>query len=287
MLSIINTYIETGASILVCDYSVIQKKFWEQFKKYNVTSLSGVPYIFDIILKLGLNKIYIPSLCAFTIAGGRLNNKSSMAILDFCEKHNIKFTMMYGQTEATARMAYLNCKDASKKIGSIGKSIPFTEMWIQNEKGKKINKPGEVGELFFKGKNVSMGYSKNVDDLVNGDDNKGILQSGDLASFDKEGFFYIKGRVARIAKIFGNRLNLDELEEKMRIKGIEVACKNQGDSLLVFFESIFFKNEVINKVSEITGQNKIAFECIEVAKFPRTLSGKVDYLKLQKKLLNA
>ena len=137
--------------------------------------------------------------------------------------------MMYGQTEATARMAYLNWKDASKKIGSIGKSIPFSEMWLENKKGEKIKKSGKIGELIFKGKNVSMGYSRNVLDLTRGDDNKGILRSGDLACFDDEGFFYIKGRITRIAKIFGNRLNLDEIEDKMRIKGIEIACKNKGN----------------------------------------------------------
>ena len=287
MLSIINTHIESGASILVCDYSVTQKKFWEQFKNNKVTSLSGVPYIFDIFLKLGLNKIYTPFLRTFTHAGGKLDNKSAKKILEFCEQNNIKFTMMYGQTEATARMAYLDWRDAPKKIGSIGKSIPFTKMWLENKKGEKVKKSGEIGELIFKGKNVSMGYSRNVLDLIKGDDNKGILRSGDLASFDDEGFFYIKGRINRIAKIFGNRLNLDEIEEKMKIKGIEVACKDKGDKLSVFFESCFLKRDVLNKVSEITGQNQIAFECIGVTKFPRTLSGKIDYFKLEKEVLNA
>ena len=287
MLSIINTHIESGASILVCNHSVAQKKFWEQFKNNHVTSLSGVPYIFDIFLKLGLSKIYIPSLRTFTHAGGKLENKSAEKILKFCENNKIKFTMMYGQTEATARMAYLDWRDASKKIGSIGKSIPFTEMWLENKKGEKIKKSGEIGELIFKGKNVSMGYSRNVLDLTRGDDNKGILRSGDLACFDDEGFYYIKGRITRIAKIFGNRLNLDEIEDKMRIKGIEIACKDKGNKLSIFFESCFLKKDVLNKVSEITGQNKISLECVGVTKFPRTLSGKIDYFKLEKGDLNA
>ena len=287
MLSIINTHIDSGASILVCDYSVTQKKFWEQFKANKVTSLSGVPYLFDIFIKLGLNKIYIPSLHTFTHAGGKLDNKSAKKILEFCEQNNIKFTMMYGQTEATARMAYLNCKNTPNKLGSIGKSIPSTEMWIENKNGEKVKKPGEIGELVFKGKNVSMGYSKNINDLNKSDENKGILRTGDLASFDDEGFFYIKGRLTRIAKIFGNRLNLDEIEEKMKIKGIEVACKEKEDKLSVFFESSFLKKDVLNKISEITGQNKISFKCIGINRFPRTFSGKIDYSKLEKEVLNA
>ena len=287
MLSIINTHVDSGASILVCDYSVTQKKFWEEFKDNKVTSLSGVPYLFDIFLKLGLSKIYIPSLRTFTQAGGKLDIRSAKKVLEFCKKNNIKFTMMYGQTEATARMAYLNWKNAINKSGSIGKSIPSTKMWLENTNGEKVKKSGEIGELVFKGKNVSMGYSNGVEDLNKEDENKGILRTGDLASFDDEGFFYIEGRLTRIAKIYGNRLNLDEIEEKMKTVGIEVACKERGDKLLVFFESNVSKKDVLDKISEITGQNKISFKCVVINKFPRTFSGKIDYYKLQKEGLNA
>ena len=101
--SIVNTYIESGASIVVCNYSIFNKEFWEQFKKNKITSLSGVPYIYEMIIKLGLEKIYIPSLKILTQAGGKLNNILAKKVIQFCKNKKIKFFMMYGQTEASAR----------------------------------------------------------------------------------------------------------------------------------------------------------------------------------------
>jgi len=101
-----------------------------------------------------------------------------------------------------------------------------------------------------------------------------------LATFDEEGFFYIKGRKNRIIKIFGNRFNLDEIENSMHESGIKVICKENNEKLLVFFESNFLESEVLKKISNITGQNKMAFKCISIKSFPRTMSGKIDYVKL-------
>ena len=280
MLSIINTYIESGASIVVCNYSIFNKEFWEQFKKNKITSLSGVPYIYEMLIKLGLEKIYIPSLKILTQAGGKLNNTLAKKIIQFCKNKKIKFFMMYGQTEASARMSLLNWKDAERKIESIGKPIPFTKMWIEDNAGKIIKKPNIVGELIFKGKNVSQGYCNNIRDLKKKDTNKGILKTGDLATFDEEGFFYIKGRKNRIIKIFGNRFSLDEIENSMLESGIKIICKEDNEKLLVFFESDFLESEVLKRISNITGQNKIAFKCISIKSFPRTMSGKIDYVKL-------
>jgi len=281
MLSIINTFIEAGGSIFVSNHSVIQKEFWNEFRENNISSLSGVPYIYEIFIKLGLKNIYIPSLKMLTQAGGKLNQKSTEKIIDFCNNNDLKFISMYGQTEASPRMTYLNWRDCSKKIGSIGKAIPFTDIWLENNNGEKIKTSNEIGELIFRGKNVSMGYSNTILDLTKGDENKGILKTGDLAYFDNEGYFYIKGRKNRIIKIFGNRLNLDEIEERMKQNNLDVACKDINDKLFIFHEKKFLSENVLNKISEITSQNKIAFKCIAIDKLPRTTSGKIDYLKLK------
>ena len=280
MLSIINTHIESGASIFVSKNSVIQKEFWKDFRENKITSLSGVPYIFEMLIKLGLKNLSTSYLKTLTHAGGKLDINSTQKIIEFCKEQGIKFISMYGQTEASPRMTYLDWKDYPKKIGSIGKAIPFTEIWLEKDNGVKIQNPNETGELIFSGKNVSMGYSNNIKDLIKGDENKGILKTGDLAYFDNEGYFYIKGRKNRITKIFGNRLNLDEIEEKMKEINIEVFCKEINDKLYVFFEKNFIPEHVLNKISLITGQNKIAFNCIQLKKLPRTSSGKIDYIKL-------
>ena len=280
MLSIINTYLESGASIYISKYSIIQKKFWEEFLKYKITSLSGVPYIFEMLVKLGLKKLPLNNLKILTHAGGKLDIDSAKIIIKFCGENKIKFFSMYGQTEASPRMTYLDWKVASKKIGSIGKAIPNTEIWLENENGEKIKNSNEIGELIFSGRNVSMGYSNNLKDLKKDDENKGVLKTGDYACFDDEGYFYIKGRKKRITKLFGNRFNLDEIEEKMKKLKFEVFCKDVNDKLYIFFDKDFDSKDVLNKVSKITGQNKIAFSCIKLKQLPRTSSGKVDYLKL-------
>jgi acyl-CoA synthetase (AMP-forming)/AMP-acid ligase II len=201
-------------------------------------------------------------------------------MIEFSKSKKINFYTMYGQTEASPRMSFLNYLDAEKKIGSIGKAIPNTKMWLEDEKGKLIKKPGITGELIFKGDNVSLGYCNNIKDLNRKDDNVGILRTGDLAYFDKNNFFYIKGRKNRIIKIFGNRFNLDEIENKMAELKIEVICKEKNNKLLVFFDTNISKETVLGLITKVTGQNQLGFKCIKIDKFPRTTSGKIDYLKL-------
>ena len=281
MLSIINTHLEAGASIVVTDFSIMQKQFWLEYKEKNVTSLSGVPYIYEIFLKLGLKNIFIKSLRLLTQAGGKIETNTSKKIIKFCKKHKIKFITMYGLTEASPRISYLAWKYAKNKIGSIGKSIPKTTMWIESEDGKKIIKPGQIGELIFKGKNVSLGYANSINDLNKDDDNKGVLKTGDLAYFDKDNFFYIQGRKNRIAKIFGNRVNLDEIEMKMKRKNFDIACKASTKKINIFYEKKLLKNKILFNLSKITGQNKIGFELINIKKIPRTKVGKIDYSNLE------
>lgn len=281
MLSIINTFIESGASIFVSKNSIIQKEFWTEFFENKITSLSGVPYIFEMFIKLGLKNLSTPYLKTITQAGGKLDRNLTEKIIEFCREQGIEFISMYGQTEASPRMTYLSWKDCSKKIGSIGKAIPFTEIWLEKDNGNKIENANETGELIFKGENVSMGYSNGISDLIKGNENKGILKTGDLAYFDSEGYFYIKGRKSRITKIFGNRLNLDEIEQKMKLNGVEVACKEISNKLFVFFNKNLLIEDVLKKLSHITGQNKKAFNCVQLKEMPRTSSGKINYIKLK------
>jgi acyl-CoA synthetase (AMP-forming)/AMP-acid ligase II len=220
------------------------------------------------------------NLKLFTQAGGKMNIENQKLILDFFKRNNAKFITMYGQTEASPRISYLEPKYNFTKLGSIGKAIPKCKMWIENSKGKKIDKTNEIGELVFKGKNVFMGYAKDISDLKKPDTNKGLLKTGDLAFVDKDGFFYLTGRKSRVIKIFGNRFSLDEIEERIQKKGISIACKNKNDELYIYYENNLKKNDIIKIITNITKQNKIDFKLILLKRFPRKSNGKIDYQNL-------
>ena len=155
-------------------------------------------------------------------------------------------------------------------------------MWIENNNNNKNIEIGTVGELYVSGNNVSLGYSNNYLDLKKGDLNKGILKTGDLAFKDQDGFFYIKGRTKRIAKIYGNRINLDEIEDRMSLIGIKIGCIEKKDTILVFYDDLSLADIIKKKVSEVTGQNKNFFKVFYLNILPRTQSFKINYLALEK-----
>ena len=150
---------------------------------------------------------------------------------------------------------------------------------VCNSQRKKISKPYQIGELTFYGKNVSSGYSYKFSDL-NKFERKKILYTGDLAYFDKEKFFYIKGRKNRIFKIYGNRINLDEVEFRMKKQNYDVVLKEVNKKLNVFFEKNYSKNKIQKNLNEIIGQNILQIKFTNLKKFPRTNSGKINYKKL-------
>ena len=216
-LSIINTHLYSGASIVVTNLRVIEKAFWKLFNEQEVTSFGGVPYFYDILRKLKFHEINLPKLKYFTQAGGPLNRELTEYYLDYAEDNKIRFFVMYGQVEATSRMTYLPYKMSRKKTGSIGVPISGGKICLQNDKSNDDVK----GELIYEGKNVSMGYAICGEDLAKDDENNGVLVTGDLAKRDKDGFYYIVGRKKRFIKLFGNRVNLDETERLIKnIKSI-------------------------------------------------------------------
>ena len=162
MLSVINTHLEVGASIIISKYSLIEKQFWQLYKKNKVTSLNGVPYTYEIIRKIGFKNIKISTLKYLTHAGGKIEKNNLKEIISFCKKNKIKFFSMYGQTEASPRISYLKPEFSEKKIGSIGKGMKENKIYIIDNAGKKILEPFKEGEIICEGKNVFMGYSKKL-----------------------------------------------------------------------------------------------------------------------------
>ena len=218
MLSIFNTHLENGGKIHFTNKSIIQRDFWNYFNKNKINSFYGVPYHYQLLAKNKFKFFTSKNLNYIANAGGKLDVNVINALVDFCKKKKIYFFSMYGQTEASPRISYLPLKFLKSKTESIGKGLPGTKIWIENENKKKIIEPFVSGELVCKGKNISLGYCKSREDLSKSNTNQNVLRTGDLAYFDSDKFFYINGRISRMAKIFGNRINLDELEKRLREK---------------------------------------------------------------------
>ena len=268
MLSIINSHFLQGGSIVTCEYSIMQKEFWDLIKEKKVTTFSGVPFTFEMLKRLRFDRMDLESIKYITQAGGKLREDLVEYFINSCEKKDIKFIVMYGQTEATARISYLPWKNRDK-IGSIGIAIPDVKIELAND-----------GELICKGDNVTLGYSQNCYDLYKGDENKGILYTGDIAKQDKDGFFYIVGRKKRFVKIFGNRVNLDELEKIANKNGYEVVIGGNDEKIVIYSTKEY--KDIIEFLSKIIKQNKKVFKLKIIDSIIRNSSGKVLYKEMEK-----
>ena len=268
-------------TIIVNNYTLIDKKFWNILDNKKASNFGGVPFMYEILDKIGFEKKIPKSLEYITQADGKLSKDLLGKFIEISKNNNLKFITMYGQTEATSRMSYLDWNFSEKKIGSIGKPIKDGKFSIQDNKGKIIENSNETGELIYEGKNVSMGYAINYLDLVKGDDNKGKLFTGDLAQKDKDGFYYIVGRIKRISKVFGIRINLDDLEILLKKWGYECVCTG-NDKLLNFFIINNFDNEkMIDRISKNIGIHKSAIKLNKIRNIPRNKIGKTLYSELK------
>ena len=177
--------------------------------------------------------------------------------------------------------------DIDKKPGSIGKAIPAGKMWLQGKKGKVIEETDSIGELVYSGDNVSMGYALSLSDLMLGDENKGILRTGDLARCDSDGYFFIEGSINRFIKIYGNRISLSSLERIIFDKGFENVVIGGNNQILICVSKN--KNLSVDKLkSEVSKEININHRSIQikiVSDFPRLANGKIDYKVMQKKII--
>ena len=280
-LSIINTHIMNGSKIFVSERSIVEKLFWTNLNNFNVTNFGGVPFFYKILNKLNFKNIETKNLKYITQAGGKLENKLAQKIIETCDKKNIKFYMMYGQTEATARISYVPCEKVKEKLGTIGNLVEGGKIWLEDDQGNVIKKINQEGELIFSGKNVCLGYSEDYKDLIKGNENNEILRTGDLAKIDVKGNYFIVGRKKRFSKIFGLRINLDDLEEKLNLKGFDCACSGNDEKIIIFIRESNNSTQIKDYIKKNFKIQDSGFKLIPVKEIPRTYSGKIDYARLK------
>ncbi len=267
-LSIIHSHLLVGASILLTEYNVLQKEFWKFFARHKATSFSGVPYTYELLRKIRFDRMHLPYLRYMTQAGGRLKECEWEYIEKYSKTHSVLFYSMYGQTEATARISYLPWQKMNKR-GSVGIAVPETIVTID-----------EYGEIIVKGNHVCLGYAENYKDLCMGDEWHGVLHTGDIGKYDKDGYLYITGRNNRYIKMFGKRINLDEVEHQLTLHlKREVFVSAETEKILIISVEKL-GHQLVDWCAKTFHLPQRAFEIIKREKIPRKSNGKVDYGKL-------
>lgn len=277
-LSVLHSHLAIGASVVLTSHSIIRREFWMDASRWGATSFAGVPYSYVMLERTGLLREMLPkTMKTLTVAGGRLAPDSVIDVHDLIAARGGRLFVMYGQTEATARISYVPPDALPEKAHTIGIPIPRGRLTI-HAGSEEIAEPGVEGELVYSGPNVMLGYAEHPEDLVLGDQLQGELHTGDLGSFDEDGFFRVTGRMKRIAKITGLRVNLDEIEAAASAYG-PVAAVDAGERILLFRPpgAQIIAEDLRRLLARRFGLNSRAFSVREIERLPVAPSGKLDY----------
>ena len=280
-LSLVQTHLCKGASIVVYNDSVLNHSFRKEIEKNQVTTFGGVPFTYEMLYKASFFKHLPESIKYMTQAGAKLSKELNTFIVRVCKEQHKKFIVMYGQTEATARISYVPWKDAERKIGSIGVPIPNGYMELHDEMDKIILESYTQGEIIYKGANIMLGYAEKQSDLKKGESMDGILHTGDLAYKDEDGFYFITGRKSRYIKLYGVRTNLNDIEKQMEGHNITAFCMGSDNHINIYLVEKVNKEQVINILKNSFNMRTRDFSIFYISNVPRTESGKIDYTKLE------
>jgi acyl-coenzyme A synthetase/AMP-(fatty) acid ligase len=269
-LSVINSHLLTGAATILLNASLIAAPFWDAVSRHRASSLAGVPYTYQMLRRIRFEGLAAAeSIVSMSQAGGKLDDPSILHFHEIMAARNGRFWVMYGQTEAVARIAILPWRDLPAKLGSAGLAIPGGSLAIS------------AGELVYRGPNVMAGYATGPADLALGDELRGVLYTGDRAQLDREGYVRILGRVQRDAKIFGLRINMDEVEAMLKPYGPAGVVDGAG-KLIVYCE-FGDAAQLAGLHTEISAKLKLhksALDFRRIDRLPTTGSGKTDYTQL-------
>ncbi len=280
-LSVVNSHLLAGASILLTREGLVSPAFWEAIRRYRVDSFSGVPYTYQMLRRLGLNKVNAPALRIMTQAGGKLDTGNIAHFHERITGRQGSFFVMYGQTEASPRISILPSTDLPQKLESVGRAIPGGMIRIHDENGDPIADPEIEGELVYTGPNVMLGYATERADLAKGDELGGCLFTGDRARLDAEGYVFVLGRSRRDTKLFGLRVNLDELEAFVKRNGPAAAVAS-SDRVVVFceFGTEAAYGEIRAALAAKLKIHRSAFEFRRIDRLPTKDTGKINYENL-------
>lgn len=279
-LSVVNSHWTVGAPVVLTPLSLMQQPFWNVFRENDCTSMAGVPFSYQMLDRVGFRDMDLPTLGTLIQAGGALDHRLQREYHRFMDDRGGRFFVMYGQTEATARISYVPHDQLPDKIGSAGIAIPGGHISLGTEDGP-LTVAGITGEVVYEGPNVMMGYAESREDLERGDELDGVLRTGDLGQLDEDGYLFLTGRSKRIAKVFGLRINLDEIELRLREHG-PAAVVGEDDTIRAF--CAFGDESSLKELGvSLAKEFKIRHTAISlewVSEIPTTSSDKIDYKRL-------
>ena len=273
-LSVIASHLLVGATLLLSGRSLLDKEFWTMLKE--ATSFTGVPYSYEILTKMRFTRMELPNLKIITQGGGKLTQEMWQILAQYAHDKGKKFIATYGQSECTARMAYLPADLAMTKTCSIGFAEPGGQLSIINDEGNETFEGEAIGEMVYRGENVTLGYATCIEDLKKGDENHGIIHTGDIARRDVDGCYFIVGRMKRFLKIFGLRIGLDEVENLIKSEfNADCYCKGDDKKLIILVTNPHLAEQLPIYIEEKTHLFHQNIEVQVVASILRNEAGKI------------
>ena len=269
-LSVLHAQLSSGGALVLTRASVMDRRFWETFRRNAVTSMSGVPWIYQRIMDAGLEHIDIPSLRRLDQSGGRLAARIAAWLSSAFPPERVATFNMYGQTEAGGRISILPSYMARHKPNSVGVAVVDGCLACTAE-----------GEIVYHGPNVMMGYATNRVDLAGGDSSNGRLNTGDLGRIDSDGCLYITGRNNRLSKVLGYRVSLDDVEDFFEDL-LQVAAVSDDETIALHCEGAISETVVARTaaLAERLCLPRHLLRLVQSKRLPRSASGKILYRKL-------
>jgi acyl-CoA synthetase (AMP-forming)/AMP-acid ligase II len=279
-LSVLNSHLVAGGSVVLTPHSFMRPEFWRDADEHEATSFAGVPYMYETLHRLRFDPAQHPSIRTYTQAGGALRRDLIAHFHDRASRAGARLVVMYGQTEATARISYVPPERLADKIGSIGIPIPGGRLRLEPVDGLETR----AQELVYEGENVMMGYAESPADLALGDVQRGVLRTGDLGTVDGDGYFAVAGRLKRFAKLFGRRVSLEDVERELEATFPVRAIVIEGANALVVCAAVdgaFPDREMVTHLARFLSVPPTAIVVRRIPELPLTSAGKKDYKALE------
>ncbi len=268
-LSVLHIQLAVGGSCVLTEQGMMTREFWKLAREQKANLFPGVPYHYEMLAKLGLDRVDVPDLKIFLQAGGKMRDDLTRDMWRDIEQRQGKLFVMYGQTEAAPRISCLPVHERPEKIGACGKSLSGGELVIEN------------GEVIYTGPNVMMGYAESRTDLARGNEMHGHLKTGDSGHIDEDSYLTVTGRLQRFAKLYGQRISLDDIEKIADTIAVEAEDK----IILVTTAQEETERQRLHALTATkTGLKPAWLEVRGVSAIPYNANGKIDYPKLRKML---